>query len=66
MNILIIVKLLVAHIIGDFFLQTDTICKGKNSTGVRRLIYLAIHSGINAGCGICHSLYNRLCEVMCE
>ena len=48
MNILIIVKLLVAHIIGDFFLQTDTICKGKNSTGVRRLIYLAIHSGINA------------------
>ena len=48
MNILIIIKLLVAHIIGDFFLQTDTICKGKNSTGVRRLIYLAIHSGINA------------------
>ncbi len=42
MNILIIV------IIGDFFLQTDTICEGKNSKGFRRLIYLAIHSGINA------------------
>ena len=25
MNILILIKLLVAHIIGDFFLQTDTI-----------------------------------------
>jgi len=48
MNILILIKLLVAHIIGDFFLQTDTICKGKSSTGGRRLIYLTIHSGINA------------------
>ena len=82
MNILILIKLLVAHIIGDFFLQTDTICEGKNSKGFRRLTYLAIHSGINActgispcrdvgvladsGCGICHSLYNRLCEVMCK
>ena len=46
MNILILIKLLVAHIIGDFFLQTDTICEGKNSKGFRRLIYLAIHSGI--------------------
>ena len=36
------------NIIGDFFLQTDTICEGKNSKGFRRLIYLAIHSGINA------------------
>lgn len=48
MNILILIKLLVAHIIGDFFLQTDTICEGKNSKGFRRLIYLAIHSGINS------------------
>ena len=48
MNILILIKLLVAHIIGDFFLQTDTICEGKNSKGFRRLTYLAIHSGINA------------------
>ncbi len=37
MNILILIKLLVAHIIGDFFLQTDTICEGKNSKGFRRL-----------------------------
>lgn len=48
MNVLVLIKLLVAHVIGDFFLQTDTICQGKNSRGERRLIYLAIHSGINA------------------
>ncbi|MDR4932206.1 DUF3307 domain-containing protein [Segatella bryantii] len=29
MNILILVKLLVAHAVGDFFLQTDGICEGK-------------------------------------
>lgn len=48
MNMLILIKLIAAHLIGDFFLQTDTICTGKNSRGIRRLAYLAIHSGINA------------------
>jgi hypothetical protein len=48
MNTLILIKLIAAHLIGDFFLQTDTICTGKNSQGIRRLTYLAIHSGINA------------------
>ena len=48
MNVIVLVRLLAAHIIGDFFLQTDTICQGKNSSGGRRLIYLAVHSGINA------------------
>ena len=48
MNLLILIKLIVAHIIGDFFLQTDTICEGKNSKGFIRFKYLAVHSGINA------------------
>lgn len=48
MNILILVKLITAHVIGDFFLQTDKICDGKYTKGARRLFYLAIHSGINA------------------
>ena len=48
MNILILVKLLAAHLIGDFFLQTDKICEGKFSKGAKRLFYLAVHSGINA------------------
>lgn len=48
MNILILLKLLAAHIVGDFFLQTDKICEGKYAKGARRLGYLAIHSGINA------------------
>ena len=48
MNILILLKLLAAHVIGDFFLQTDNICEGKSAKGAKRLGYLAIHSGINA------------------
>ena len=48
MNVMMLIRLLAAHIIGDFFLQTDTICQGKNSSGGRRLVYLAVHSGINA------------------
>ena len=30
MNILILVKLITAHVIGDFFLQTDKICDLQN------------------------------------
>lgn len=48
MNILILLKLLAAHVIGDFFLQTDNICEGKNARGAKRLGYLTIHSVINA------------------
>lgn len=48
MNILILLKLLAAHVIGDFFLQTDKICEGKYVKGGKRFAYLAIHSGINA------------------
>lgn len=48
MNILILLKLITAHVIGDFFLQTDKICEGKYAKGVKQFAYLAIHSGINA------------------
>lgn len=48
MIILTLIKLLAAHVIGDFFLQTDSICEGKYAKGTKRLGYLAIHSGINA------------------
>lgn len=48
MNILILIKLLAAHIIGDFFFQTDKICNGKNSNGFKRVKFLIIHSCINA------------------
>lgn len=48
MNILIFLKLLAAHVMGDFFFQTDSICQGKYKKGGTRLVYLAIHSGINA------------------
>ena len=48
MNILILLKLIAAHVIGDFFLQTDKICEGKYAKGGKRFAYLVIHSGINA------------------
>ena len=48
MNILILIKLLVAHIIGDFFLQPDWMCNGKKSNGFKKHACLAIHSIINA------------------
>lgn len=48
MNTLLLIKLLAAHIVGDFFFQSDAICNGKNTKGVRRFKYLTIHSGINA------------------
>lgn len=46
MNILI--RLIVAHIIADFFLQTDAIASGKQSSSQSQLFYLFIHSAINA------------------
>lgn len=46
MNILI--RLIVAHIIADFFLQTDKIAEGKRASNTSKLYYLLIHSGLNA------------------
>lgn len=48
MNITILVKLVLAHIIGDFFLQTDGIAQGKFSKGISRYGFLAVHSLTNA------------------
>lgn len=43
MNILILVKLLVAHAVGDFFLQTDGICEGKKAKGSERMLLLPLN-----------------------
>lgn len=32
MNLIILLKLLFAHLLSDFILQTDRICKGKKRT----------------------------------
>ncbi len=45
----ILIKLIAAHLIGDFLLQTDRLCGMKYSDNTsRRLIGLGIHSGIQA------------------
>jgi hypothetical protein len=43
----IIYQLLIAHILADFFLQTDAMNKGKHSTGRTRWKYLVLHSMIH-------------------
>ncbi|MDE5875934.1 MAG: DUF3307 domain-containing protein [Muribaculaceae bacterium] len=47
--ITILIKLIAAHLIGDFLLQTDKICEMKYSDDIgKRLAALGIHSGIQA------------------
>lgn len=47
--ITILIKLIAAHLIGDFLLQTDWICEMKYSRNIsKRLIALGIHSGVQA------------------
>ncbi len=47
--ITVLIKLIAAHLIGDFLLQTDKMCKMKYSKRIsKRLIGLGIHSGIQA------------------
>lgn len=48
MNLIILLRLVCAHLIGDFTLQTDKICEGKKSEGGKRIYYLMLHSFIHA------------------
>lgn len=48
--ILILLKLLSAHIIADFFLQFDRLCQGKQEKGSNGIIAQAIHALIHALC----------------
>jgi|WetSurMetagenome_2_1015567.scaffolds.fasta_scaffold75362_3 hypothetical protein len=43
MNIIILLRLLFAHILSDFILQTDKICKGKKNNNSSKYGYLSIH-----------------------
>lgn len=47
---LILLKLLSAHIIADFFLQFDRLCQGKHEKGANGIIAQAIHALIHAMC----------------
>lgn len=48
-TIIILVKLLCAHLISDFILQTDCISKGKYESGIKGLGYQFLHSITHAG-----------------
>lgn len=49
-NILLLLKLLSSHVIADFFLQFDWLCKGKRKEGMRGIAFQAIHALIHAAC----------------
>lgn len=48
MNVMILLKLLFAHIFADFILQTERICKGKRASKNTKYGYLFLHSLIHA------------------
>lgn len=50
MNLIILLKLLSAHVIADFFLQFDWLCQGKQEKGISGLRAQAIHALIHAAC----------------
>lgn len=47
--IIVFIKLLCAHLISDFILQTDCINKGKRKPGVKGIGYQLFHSALYAG-----------------
>ena len=50
MNIIILLKLLSAHVIADFFLQFDILCQSKHEKNWRGVTAQAIHALIHALC----------------
>lgn len=48
MTLLILFKLLLAHVLSDFALQTDAVCKGKKKEGRTKYCYHLLHSLIHA------------------
>lgn len=46
MNVAILLRLLFSHFLGDFLLQSDRLCAGKQKEGPEKYGYLAIHSAI--------------------
>lgn len=50
MNIVLLLRLLSAHILADFFLQNDKLCKAKSEKGICGIKAQLLHSFIHAVC----------------
>lgn len=48
MDTAILTRLLFAHILSDFFFQTESLCRGKYKGGKKQILYLLAHSVIHA------------------
>ncbi len=50
MNVILLLRLLSAHILADFFLQNDKLCNAKSEKGVNGIKSQLLHSFIHAVC----------------
>ncbi len=48
MNMAILLRLLFAHVLSDFFFQSDKICDGKQGKTKKKYVYQLLHSFIHA------------------
>ena len=48
MNVTLLLRLLSAHLLADFFLQSDKLCKAKNESGKKGVIAQLAHAFIHA------------------
>ena len=48
MNVTLLFRLLSAHLLADFFLQNDKLCKAKNESGKKGVIAQLAHAFIHA------------------
>lgn len=48
MNVTLLLRLLSAHLLADFFLQSDKLCKAKNESGKKGVIAQMAHAFIHA------------------
>lgn len=48
MNMTVLLRLLFAHVISDFVIQSDNMCNGKQGKTKKKYIYQLLHSFIHA------------------
>lgn len=46
MNVDILLRLIFSHFLGDFLLQPDWMCRGKQAKGKKKYLFLALHSAV--------------------
>ncbi len=66
MNTIILIKLIAAHLTGDFILQSDTICAEKCSTSFRQIPCTNFSCFSSSGIGLCLRRSMELLDYSCR